>query len=102
MARPKAAAGAPNLMDLVREALSNLGDAPPKTIQQYIKEKHGVDMKTTMISSYKSNIAKKEGIAAGPGGETAGVSVKDISLIRNLISRLGQTQVQTLVKILSK
>lgn len=100
--KPESNGHSHNMMDLVREALAELGDATPKTIQKYIHDKHGVDMKTTMISSYKSNIAKKEGIPAGNGVEGANVSVKDISTIRNLIERLGTTQVLVLVKVLSK
>jgi 5,10-methenyltetrahydromethanopterin hydrogenase len=104
MARSKAEANGSshNMMDLVREALNELGDASPKAIQKFIHEKHGVDMKTTMISSYKSNIAKKEGIATGKGAEGASVSVKDIATIRNLIERLGTGQLMVLVKVLSK
>ena len=103
MARSKPEAnGNINMMNLVREALSELGDVSPKEIQKYISDKHGVEMKTTMISSYKSNIAKKEGIVSGKSGEVGTVSVKDIATIRSLIERLGQGQVQTLVKVLSK
>jgi len=104
MARSKAETNgnSRNMMDLVREALNELGDASPKAIQKFIGEKHGVEMKTTMISSYKSNIAKKEGIAAGKEGEAGNVSVKDIATIRNLIERLGTNQLQILVKVLSK
>jgi hypothetical protein len=97
----KGDAGGLSKADMVREALRTLGNASPKDIQAHISGKYGVTISPTMISSYKSSILRKQGGGGGRGGD-ATVGVKDLTLLRGLIDRVGASQVQTLVKVLSK
>jgi hypothetical protein len=101
MAKKADAGGGMSKADMVREALRTLGNAGPKDIQAHISDKYGVTISTTMISSYKSSILRKQG-GGGRGAGDATVGVKDLTLLRGLINRVGASQVQTLVKVLSK
>lgn len=109
MARPKGSDGGVNKTRLVEEAIQALGDAPPRELRQYIADKHGVDISPTMLSSYKSNILKKQGGGATGGGAgrksaTGGgtVGVRDLTALRDLIDRVGAPELQTLIKVLSR
>jgi hypothetical protein len=112
MARGKRGEG-PNKMQLVRDALAELGPkAKPKAIQAKVQEASGILLSTTMISSYKSNISKpKKGKGRKPGrpakseatanAPKTGASIADdIVLIRKLIGRLGARQVSDLIDVL--
>jgi hypothetical protein len=102
MAKSKVARGSgPSKMKMVEEAMRELGDSTPKAMQSYINQKYGVEIGTTMISSYKSNIRKRGG-SSGRGGADASVGVRDVALIRNLIDRMGANQLQALIKVMSK
>src|SRR5262245_26300514 len=49
-----------NKMDLIREALGTLGKgAMPLDIQKSVKDKHGVELSTSLISNYKSYLLTK-------------------------------------------
>lgn len=98
MARGKASADGMNKMDLVRKAMEALPGGKPKQLQAHIKQTSGVDLKTTMISSYKAQLRKKE----GGGGSDATVAVRDLTAIRNLIDKVGAPQLQHLIKVLAK
>ncbi|OWK43329.1 hypothetical protein FRUB_02928 [Fimbriiglobus ruber] len=87
---------------MVEQALSEKGDISPKELQSHIHEKHGVEIPTTMISSYKSNILRKQGGSTKAGGADASVGVRDITQLRDLIDRVGANQLQSLIKVLSK
>jgi hypothetical protein len=113
MARPKGSDGGVNKTRLVEEAIQALGDAPPRELRQYIMDKHGVDISPTMLSSYKSNILKKQGGGGGGGGGAgaggrkgatgnATVGVRDLAALRDLIDRVGAPELQTLIKVLSR
>ena len=105
MAKSKAdPAGGVSKVKMVTGAIDELGDVNPKELQAYISQKYGVEIGTTMISSYKSNILRKRGGSGGGRGGSGGgnVGVRDIALIRELIDRVGANQLQTLVKVLSK
>ena len=57
-----------------------------------------------MISSYKSNILKKQG-GGGRGGRGGGdtqVGVRDLTAIQDLIDRYGAAGLANLVKVLSR
>ena len=97
MARGKASADGVNKMDLVRKALEAVPDGSPKQLQAHIKQHNGVELKTLMISSYKSQLRKKEG-----GGANASVAVRDLTALKHLIGKLGAPQVQQLIKVLAK
>lgn len=112
MAKSKRGDG-PNKMQLVRDALAELGGkAKPKAIQEWVKEKSGVLMSTTMISSYKTSISKsgkrgrKRGRgpgrpAAAAGGAGKSVSLNDLNAVKTLIDRVGVTKLGDLIKLLS-
>ena len=106
MARAKAdAGGGMSKMKMVTQALQDVRDGSPKDLQAYIKEKFGTDISTTMISSYKSNILKKQGGGGGRGGRGGGdsqVGVRDLTTIQDLIDRYGATGLTNLVKVLSR
>lgn len=105
MARGKSEpAGGMSKMDMVRQAIDAIGPgAKPKQLRQHIKDAHGVDMGTTMISSYKSNIAKKGGTSGGRGAAADGsVGVRDLTTLRLLIDKVGAPQLQALIKVLAR
>jgi hypothetical protein len=108
--------GQPSKMSMVREALQTLGEsAKPLAIQAHIKEKFDLLIPPTVISSYKNNI-KKGGVGkparrAGRPGRPAKVAqatmsvsklANDIAVIKDLVSRLGVSEVHGLVDVLSK
>ena len=97
MARGKASADGVNKMDLVRKAVAALPDATPTQLQAHIKQHHGVELKTMMISSYKSSLRRKEA-----GGSDASVQVRDLTALKHLIGKLGAPQVQSLIKVLAR
>ena len=97
MARGKPSADGVNKMDLVRKAMDALPDGSPKALRDHIKQASGVDLKTTMISSYKSQLRRK-----GAGGTDASVAVRDLTALSELIQKLGVPQVKALIKVLAK
>lgn len=110
MARGKRGDG-PNKAQLVRDAMAVLGGAAkPLAIQKEIKDKSGVDMSTQMISTYKSNMAKK---GKGKKAKAAGRPAKedrpagkmniadDLIMLRKLVGRLGATQLHQLIDVLA-
>ncbi len=108
MARTKSTGG-PTKAEMVRDALKELGDASPKEMQAWIKTKYNVEIKTQMLSSYKSNEGKKKkkGAKRGPkpkvanGGGGGSIAVDELMALRKLIVRVGADQVQSIVKALS-
>lgn len=101
MARAKAEAGL-SKMKMVSQALQERRDAGPKEMQAYIKEKHGVEISTQMISSYKSNILKKQGGGGrGAGGDTQ-IGVRDLTVVQGLIDRYGVAGLTNLIKVLAR
>jgi ribosomal protein L19E len=111
MARGKKGDG-PNKMQLVREAIAELGaKAKPLAIQQLIKEKHNHEIGTQMISSYKSMLNKPKGRGRKPGRPAASAApagtggkgdwTDDVVTLRKLVDRLGATQLHKLIDVLS-
>ncbi len=120
MAKDRADAGL-NKMKAVREVLQEKGnDTPPLEIQSLIKEKHGVELPTSLISSYKFKLigsVRKKGRkrgrkrAAAVAGETANgrraptggeVSIEDIAQVKKLVESMGAEKVRQLAKVLAK
>ena len=88
--------------DMIRDAMRQMPDAAPKDMQRYIADKYKVTISTTMISSYKSNFNRKSG-GGGRGGSAEGsIGVKDLTALRDLIDRVGASQLQSVIKVLSK
>jgi len=105
MAKAKAEKEGINKSEVVREAIKALGGDPgPKEIIEYVKQNHGVELKYTLVASYKSNILRKEG-QSGPRSKRGGggnvVDLDDLKSVRELLNRIGEPQLQRLIKVLS-
>jgi hypothetical protein len=98
MARAK---GDVSKADMIRDAMRQLPDAPPKDMQRYIADKYKTTISTTMISSYKSNFNRKKGGGRRGAGE-AGIGSKDLTVLRELIDRVGAPELQSVIKVLTK
>jgi len=114
-------------LDAVRQALAALGgDAKPLAIQAYLRDRLGMEVKTSLISVYKKDLAKKAGKKpaaqaaaarkrqakegtgdnkarvqpkppAASGGKEAGIPLDDILYVKGLVGRLGPDQLHTLI-----
>jgi hypothetical protein len=109
MAKAKAEAADTGMKktEMVEAALSALGDtAAPGDIQPWIQTKFNVEIDRQMISSYASTIRKKKRTAAGESGKVAvgggSLGVKDVTLLKDLIDRLGAAELTGLIKVLAK
>ena len=102
-----------NKMDLIREALGTLGkNAMPLDIQKSVKDKHGIELSTSLISNYKSYLQskgkKKAGRTVGPKPAAAikshagGISMADIAAVKALVDSMGAAKVEQLAKVLGK
>ena len=86
----------PSQRSMVQAALQDLGGDPkPREMQSHIKTKFGVDLPPNIISNYKSQIKRKNGLGRGRRG---GLQVEDFETIRSLVRRLGADQVKRLVE----
>ncbi|MFO0936667.1 MAG: hypothetical protein U0798_09170 [Gemmataceae bacterium] len=89
-----------NKAQMVRDAVAALGDdAKPQAIQQWIVDKHKVELNTTMISSYKSNMKKSGGKKMGRG--KGGDIFEDITVVQTLLSKHGKPNLTKLIDALS-
>ena len=92
----------PSKADMIRDAMREMRGAPPKEMQRYIADKYKTTISTTMISSYKSNFNRKSG-GGGRGGSAEGtIGVKDLTVLRELIDRVGASQLKSVIKVLTK
>lgn len=110
-----------NKMEAVRQAMASLGDdGSPLEIQKFVKENFGVEMSTNMISSYKSTLRSKAGVAGkrrkrGRPKKTDGPTVavkampvsahdyvpwKDLRTIKDIAGRIGKKNLRDLVDFL--
>jgi hypothetical protein len=96
------AKGGVSKADMIREAMRELGDAAPKDMQRYIADKYKTTISTTMISSYKSNFNRKQGGGGRRGSAEGAIGVKDLTVLRELIDRVGAPQLQSVIKVLTK
>jgi hypothetical protein len=112
---PNASTGAASKMDAVRKALANLGyDAKPPALDEFIRDKYGMEIAHNMISSYKSQLKSKPR-RGGKGGRrgrppatpTVGkdfggnVSLRDLQEVKTLAGRLGISKLRKLVEVLA-
>jgi hypothetical protein len=95
-------------------ALEALGtEAKPLEIQQWILQQYGMNLKTSLLSTYKSNWLRKHrsGGASGMGTRTFSVRVgkpgskgdatlHDIRTLRELVDRVGPTQFKEMLDLL--
>ena len=105
-------------MEAVRRAQAALGKkAKPLAIQKFVKDEFNIDISTTVISTYKKEIARKARkgakakakpapVAASAPRQTApalrqagaaGIPLKDILAVRDLVNRLGAGALHTLI-----
>jgi hypothetical protein len=111
-------------IDAVRQAQAALGrKAKPLAIQKYVKDELGVDISTSVISTYKREIARRAKKSKGgakarpapvasvaarettqkapavkkPTAESGGISLKDILVVKELVGRLGAGPLHTLI-----
>lgn len=109
-------------MEAVRQAMATLGyDASPLEIQKNVKEQFDLDMSANMISSYKSTLRNKAGMAgqrkkrgrpkktngAVPAAATPEVVTfhdavpwKDLRTIKDIAGRIGKKGLRELVSLL--
>jgi hypothetical protein len=112
---PRAKKSTGSKVEFVKEALSTLGkDAMPLDIQKAVKEKHGIELPTSLISNYKHYImGKKKGkrgrkpgpkpaVAAAAANSKTGISLDDIAAVKALADRLGAEKVRQLAQVLAK
>lgn len=100
MARGKSE-GTVTQKQMVQAALDDKGwKVKAVELQSAIKEKYGVELRTSLISNYKS-IIKREG-RKKPGrkpGAKGGVQFSDLETVRALVERLGADQVAKLIEV---
>ena len=100
MAKAKGEGG--NKAQMVRDAIAALGDdGKPQAIQSWIADKYKVDITTTMISSYKSNMMKKGSGKKGGGRSKGGDIIDDISTVQGLLAKHGKSNLSKLIDALS-
>jgi hypothetical protein len=99
--------------DAVRQALETLGpDAKPLAIQAYLKDNLGMEVKTSLISVYKKDLAKKRAKMPAaarkeePGDQAlmkpkpaaaGGIPLEDILAGKDLVQHLGAAPLHTLI-----
>lgn len=100
-AKPEPAEGV-SKMKLVQDAMTELGGDPgPKEMIEHIKAKHGVELKYALVASYKSQILNKKGRTASRAAAASGsVNMKDLQTVKDLLNRLGESQLQSVIKAL--
>ena len=118
-------------IEAVRQALAELGsDATRPQIQEFVKDRFGIQMSTDHISNCKSEIrskspqaskaksaakklaapkaaakqpsAKPPAITHTPRATTAGISLPDIEAVQGLVRRVGADQLRALVDLLGQ
>ena len=104
-------------VDAVRKALEELGKkAKPGAIQEYVKEKFGLEMSMSHVSNCKTVLRKKrrKKNAAEPAPDTAvapvktaparasgaAVSLTDIAAVKDLVGRVGEENLKSLIGVL--
>jgi len=101
-----------NNMDAMRQTLAALGrDAMPLDLQKHLKDTWGIDMKTSVISNYKSVILNPKKPAKAPktaaplvaakSATNGGISLEDIAAVKAVVDRLGAAKVRQLAEVLS-
>lgn len=97
-----------NKMQMVETALDTLGDeSSPSQIQPWILEQYGTEIDRQMISSYASQIRKKRrGDApagkAGADADYSGLGSRDLAALQELIRKVGASELQNYIKVLSR
>jgi hypothetical protein len=100
MAKAKAASTSElNKRQMVEEGMDTLGDPGPKEIQEYVKQKYGVDLPYGMAASYKSQINKRRGGGKRGGSSGGAVDLEDVAAVKELYDRLGAKKLTDILKL---
>lgn len=101
MAKAKPVDDKVNKSAIVGEAIEALGGDPgPKAIQEYVKQHHNLDLKYALVASYKSNYKAKRGGGGRRGGGTGQVSLNDLTALKELVDRVGESRIQEMITTL--
>jgi hypothetical protein len=88
---------------MVQAALDHCGpDAKPGEMGSYIMETFKTDLAPNIISNYKSQIKREgslPGASAGRTRKSGSLQIEDFETVRNLVERLGATQVKKIVDV---
>src|SRR4051794_18717254 len=113
MATETTAGNQPSKTEMVRQAIKEGHKKKPLQIQEWIKNKYGVTIKTQHISTMKSNMKGKPGRKPGPkpAGESAPaaprrnsadtLSLDEIRLVKGLVGRIGKDKFRQVLELLS-
>ena len=116
---PKGKAKQVSKMEAMRQAIQKAGpDAENSAIRAALKSDFGVTMTTGMFSNYKSAAMKeiragKRGPKPGPKSaavptmngkkaDAGGITVEEISAVKNLVDQIGAEKVEQLARVLAK
>ena len=101
---------------MVETAMEEHPSAKPAQMREFIIERFGTEISAQMISSYRSNLrrgttgpARSASTATADSGAkglsglapNATIGLRDLQAVRELISRLGAPQLQSIIKLLS-
>lgn len=106
-------------MEAMRQVFDAYGsEIKPLEIQGHLKKQFGIDMSTTVISSYKTTItSKKKGkkgkkkaaattetpkASPAPVSRAGGITLDDIRAVKELANRIGADKVRQLAEVLAK
>ena len=109
MAKAKSdpAAAAVSKMQMVETAIDTLGlESSPSDIQPWVVSQYGTEIDRQMISSYASTIRKKRRGDAGSNGHLSaadgGLGSRDLAMLQELIRKVGASELQNYIKVLSR
>lgn len=91
--------------DAVRQALGRLGaDAKPLDIKPFLQQEFGINMSTSMISSYKSSENKRAATQSRVARRAARAaqnqfSLEDVQAVKQLTERIGAEKVRELADL---
>jgi hypothetical protein len=103
-----------NKSEAVRRALAKLGKkAMPAEIRDFVKTNFGIEMANTLISVYKSKLAKTKGrpgrkpqavqgtTGAAPKPSEGIVTFKDLRAMKDITNRIGPARMKELVELMT-
>jgi|YNPBryunderm2012_1023409.scaffolds.fasta_scaffold30403_1 hypothetical protein len=98
----------PSKMKMVKEALESIGHhATPAQIQPWILERYQTEIDKQMISSYASQARRKMfGVVKPPmSGEESrggGLGARELAVLQSMLRKVGPTELQNYIKLLSR
>ena len=109
MAKSKADTAQPTVskMHMVETAIDTLGiESSPSDIQPWVASQYGTEIDKQMISSYASTIRKKRRGDVGGNGLSlsadGGLGSRDLAMLQELIRKVGASELQNYIKVLSR